>query len=55
VYFADSYQRKTDLRLITPAYLKEIEHKLNNRPVRKFNYKNPDIIFSEKIALITCT
>lgn len=45
--------KKTDLSLITPAYLKEIEQKLNNRPVRKFNYKNPNIVFSEKIALIT--
>ena len=41
----------TDLSLISPKYLMSIENKLNNRPVRKFNYKTPNQIFSEKIAL----
>lgn len=43
--------KKTDLSLITAAELKQIENKLNNRPVRKFNYKTPKQVFSEKIAL----
>ena len=45
--------KKTDLGLITAAQLKQIENKLNNRPVRKFNYKTPKQVFSEKIALMS--
>jgi len=43
--------KKTDLSLVTVAQLKQIENHLNNRPVRKFNYKTPQQLFSEKIAL----
>lgn len=43
--------KKTDLSLISASELKQIENKLNNRPVRKFNYKTPNQVFSEKIAL----
>lgn len=42
-----------DLTPITRQQLKEIENKLNNRPVRKFDYKSPNQVFSEKIALMT--
>jgi transposase, IS30 family len=45
--------KRTDLNLITNRELKQIESKLNNRPVRKFNYKTPNQVFSEKIALMT--
>jgi IS30 family transposase len=43
--------KKTDLSLISASELMQIEIKLNNRPVRKFNYKTPNQVFSEKIAL----
>lgn len=45
--------KRTDLNLITTKELKHIENALNNRPVRKFKYKTPNQVFSEKIALIT--
>lgn len=45
------FPKKTDLSLISVAQLRQIENKLNNRPVRKFNYKTPNQLFSEKIAL----
>lgn len=43
--------KKTDLSLVSTRELRQIENKLNNRPVRKFNYKTPNQLFSEKIAL----
>ncbi len=46
------FPKKTDLRMVTKNDVKEAETKLNNRPVRKFNYKTPNKVFSEKIALI---
>lgn len=45
--------KETDLRDITTKLVSLIENKLNNRPVRKFNYKTPNQVFLEKIALIT--
>ena len=45
--------KETDLRDINSKYVSLIENKFNNRPVRKFNYKTPNQVFSEKIALIT--
>lgn len=47
------FPKKTDLSLVTLKQIREVESKLNNRPVRKFNYKTPNQVFSEKIALIT--
>lgn len=43
--------KSTDLSLVSTARLKQIENKLNNRPIRKFNYKTANQVFSEKIAL----
>ena len=43
--------KKSDLSLVSNAELREIERKLNNRPVRKFNYKTPAEVFFRKIAL----
>jgi transposase, IS30 family len=43
--------KKSDLSLVSVGELRRIENKLNNRPVRKFNYKTPNQVFSEKIAL----
>ena len=45
--------KNTDLSTITDEQVKQIEVFLNNRPVRKFNYKNPNQVLLEKIALIT--
>ena len=44
--------KKTDLSLVSASQLRQIENKLNNRPVRKFNYKTPNQVFSKKIALV---
>lgn len=45
--------KKTDLSLVSPQNLRKIENKINNRPLRMFNYKSANQIFSEKIALIS--
>ena len=47
------FPKKTDLSLITANQVKRIEQLLNERPVRKFNYKTPNQVLQEKIALIT--
>jgi transposase, IS30 family len=46
------FPKKTDLTMVTKKDVKQVETKLNNRPVRKFNYKTPNKVFSDKIALI---
>jgi IS30 family transposase len=38
---------------MTHQQVKEVEQKLNNRPVRKFNYQTPNQVLQGKIALIT--
>jgi len=43
--------KKSDLRTLTAQHLRSIENKLNNRPIRKFNYKTANQVFLEKIAL----
>jgi transposase, IS30 family len=45
--------KKTDIRSVTDSQIKNIEQLLNDRPVRKFNYKTPNQVLFEKIALIT--
>lgn len=45
--------KKTNLNFVTEKLLKEIESKLNNRPVRKFNYQTPQQVLLKKIALMT--
>ena len=47
------FPKGSDLCQFTDKQISEVEQKLNNRPVRKFNYKTPNQVFSEKIALIT--
>ena len=47
------FPKKTDLTFITHQQVKEVEQKLNNRPVRKFNYQTPNQVLQGKIALIT--
>jgi IS30 family transposase len=47
------FPKKTDLTLITDELIKDVERKLNNRPVRKFKYLTPNQVLQQKIALIT--
>jgi len=47
------FPKGSDLTQVTRQQISDVENKLNNRPVRKFNYKTPNQVFSEKIALIT--
>ena len=47
------FPKKTDLSIVTSDEVKRVERLLNNRPVRKFNYKIPNQVLLEKIALIT--
>lgn len=45
--------KKTDLNELNHQQILSIENKINNRPIRKFNYKSANQVFSEKIALIS--
>ena len=47
------FPKKTDLSNVTNEEIKTVETLLNNRPVRKFNYKTPNQVLQQKIALIT--
>ena len=47
------FPKKTDLSAVTDQRVKQVEQLLNDRPVRKFNYKTPNQVLQEKIALIT--
>ena len=45
--------KKTDLRTVNAKQIRKIENKINNRPVRKYNYLTPKQVQLQKIALIT--
>jgi IS30 family transposase len=47
------FPKGTDLSKENHQRVKQVENLLNNRPVRKFKYKTPNQVFSQKIALIT--
>jgi IS30 family transposase len=47
------FPKKTDLRFVSATEIKQVEQKLNNRPIRKFNYLTPNQVLRKKIALIT--
>ena len=47
------FPKKTELSIVTSEQVKRVERLLNNRPVRKFNYKIPNQVLVEKIALIS--
>src|SRR5882724_204278 len=47
------FPKGSDMTQVTRQQISDVENKLNNRTVRKFNYKTPNQVFSEKIALIT--
>ena len=39
--------------MVTNKEVKAVQEKINDRLLRKFNYKSANQIFSEKIAVIT--
>jgi transposase, IS30 family len=45
--------KSTDLSSISTKRLQQIEDMINNRPMKLFNFKSPNQVFLEKIALIT--
>ena len=47
------FPKGMDLNQVSARELADVENKLNNRPVKKFNFKTPNQVFSEKIALIS--
>ncbi len=53
--FRQFFSEKTDISSITNCQIKNVEQLLNGRPVRKFNYKTPNQVLLEKIALTTWT
>lgn len=49
------YPKKTDFNLITHHDIKRVENKINNRPVRKFNYLTPNQLFNRKLKVAFIT
>ena len=49
------FPKKTDFNEVSDQEIKEVETKLNNRPVRKFGYETPNEVFLTKnlVALIS--
>ena len=49
--------KKTDLNEISHETIAEIENKINNRPIRKFNYLSPKekLVTYKAVALVTWT
>jgi len=45
------FPKKTNINFVTEEELREVETKLNNRPVRKFNYLNPNQVLHNKLHL----
>ena len=47
------FPKKTEFKFVTEEQVNEVEEKINNRPIRKFNYKTAKQALQQKIALIT--
>ncbi len=47
------FPKKTDIRFVNEEQVKFVENKINERPIRKFNYLNAKQVLQRKIALIT--
>jgi IS30 family transposase len=45
--------KRADITKISPNTIRKVERLINNRPVRKFNYRTPNQVLQMKIALIT--
>ena len=46
------FPKKTDLSLVTEKEVKRVENLLNDRPIRKYNYKTPNQVLLKRIALM---
>jgi IS30 family transposase len=46
------FPKKTDLSIVTEKEVQRVENLLNNRPIRKYNYKTPNQVLLERIALM---
>jgi len=47
------FPKKTDIRFVTQEQVSLVENKINERPIRKFNYLNAKQVLQRKIALVT--
>ena len=47
------FPKKTNLTFVTDKQVREVEDKINNRPIRKFNYQTANQVLQKKIALMT--
>jgi transposase, IS30 family len=43
------FPKKSDFKLINKEYVQEIENKLNNRPRKRYGFKTPNEVFSQKL------
>jgi transposase, IS30 family len=43
------FPKKSDFNLIKKDYVQEIENKLNNRPRKRYGFKTPNEVFSQKL------
>lgn len=47
------FPKKTNLTFVTNEHVRDVENKINNRPIRKFNYQTANQVLRKKNALIT--
>jgi transposase, IS30 family len=47
------FPKKTNLNFVTEKQVREVERKINSRPIRKFNYLTANQVLLKKIAVIT--
>lgn len=48
------FPKRTNFEKISESRIKEVEHLLNNRPLKMFNYKTPnEVFFNNTLALMT--
>ena len=45
------FSKKTNLNIVTEKMVNEVERKINNRPVRKFNHLTPNTVLQRKLHL----
>jgi IS30 family transposase len=45
------FPKKTNLNIVTEKMVKEVERKINNRPVKKFNHLTPNNVLQKKLHL----
>jgi IS30 family transposase len=49
------FPKKTDFSSVTPNQIRKVEEMINERPVRKFNYRTPNAVFllKQRVALMS--